>query len=69
MRAAAAASLTNIGQDERDRRKTVGGVILTATAAAALYMLVSHAPPATRLAVAFPLWLGSGFYLSGVYGL
>ena len=69
LREEAAKSLTNINADERERRKQIGTYVLAATAVAAVAMLATHASPSTRATIALPLFFGSGFYLSGVFGL
>lgn len=70
LRAEAAASITNIGTEERERRGKAGAVVLALTAALALYLSASGAPAFVRFAgVYFPLSLGLGFTASARTGL
>lgn len=68
-REVAAAQLTNIDTDERERRKLAGGAMSVVTAALAAYLLASHAPTLSRAAIAPPLFLSYGFLASARTGL
>ena len=68
-RAQAAASLVNIDDAERERRRAASVVFTAATAATAVALLALHSPPLARLAIAPPLYLAYGFSESASQGL
>lgn len=68
-RASAARDLTNIDDAERERRKLAGTAFAGVTAALALGLLVTHAAPLARAAIAPPLFLSYGFLASARQGL
>ena len=68
-RSEAAKALTNIDQDERDRRLAAGVAMSAATLALAIGLLAGHAPAPTRFAIAPPLFLSYGYVASWRAGL
>jgi glutaredoxin 3 len=68
-RATAAAALTNIDDDERERRRLAGSVLGVLTAAIAVGMVAGDASALTRAAIAPPLFLSYGFLMSAREGL
>jgi len=69
LRSEAAASLTNIGMAERDRRRQAGLVMSVLTAGLALGLLANDAPTLSRFAIAPPLFLSYGLLASAQTGL
>lgn len=69
LREAAANDLINIGDDERERRRVAGTAMGGVTLALATGLLVSHAAPLARLAIAPPLFLSYGYLRSAQTGL
>lgn len=69
LRRVAAEELTNIGAEERDRRRLAGAACSAATAALGAALLAAHAPAAARLALFAPVYVSSGFLASSETGL
>ncbi|KAJ1456757.1 hypothetical protein M885DRAFT_517199 [Pelagophyceae sp. CCMP2097] len=69
LRASAAASLTNIDDDERARRANVAAVLGVVTLALAAYFVQAHAGALERLAVLPFVALSLGYYESAREGL
>lgn len=65
----AAASLTNIDMDERERRKVAGSAFAVVTAALAVWMLATDIAPLARAAIGPPLFLSYGYLKSYEEGL
>mmetsp|Transcript_7188 Transcript_7188/g.21185 ORF Transcript_7188/g.21185 Transcript_7188/m.21185 type:complete len:156 (+) Transcript_7188:194-661(+) len=68
-RAAAARDLTNIGEEERNRRGAAGAVLGVATIAYALSLVLNHASALDRLTVFPLLFLAVGFTDSARTGM
>lgn len=69
LREQAAAEMAVIDASERARRTLVGRAGGAATAALAVALLVLQAPPLSRAALVFPIWLFAGYIDSGRTGL